>query len=261
MTPGLGKGIWCHLWLNSFSMLAIVRSDIRLHVKWAVNLVIANGIMAITEHTVSRTLLHSGTLGVDKVSMLTHTYPHNPWGRLKLPYGITRLTAHFMCGLMSDLVICKFKKYGHTWHRKSLLRPGVVKPHKPKPFILVHSKTGNFVWNVLFPLHIKQFYLLIETWRKHGTRLVLFLITWVIEPKKWIICKMYNTPCTCVLFRYWTGLVHVWRRKRRICQCRKLWMSSNKEQCNSNGKNSRWVSQDILNRKVYMIQECNEFDQ
>ena len=27
----------------------------------------------------------------------------------------TRLTAHFMCGLMFDLAICKFKKkYGHT---------------------------------------------------------------------------------------------------------------------------------------------------
>ena len=29
---------------------------------------------------------------------------------LKRPYAITRLTAHFMCGLTSDLVICKFWK-------------------------------------------------------------------------------------------------------------------------------------------------------
>ena len=34
----------------------------------------------------------------------------NPRGRLKWPYTITRLTAHFMCGLMSNLVICKFRK-------------------------------------------------------------------------------------------------------------------------------------------------------
>ena len=34
----------------------------------------------------------------------------NPRGRLKWPYAVTRLTAHFMCGLMSDLVICKFRK-------------------------------------------------------------------------------------------------------------------------------------------------------
>ena len=30
--------------------------------------------------------------------------------RLKRPYAITRLTAHFMSGLMSDLVICNFRK-------------------------------------------------------------------------------------------------------------------------------------------------------
>ena len=37
------------------------------------------------------------------------------------PTGKLILTAHFMCGLMSDLVICKLSKYGHTWHRMSLL--------------------------------------------------------------------------------------------------------------------------------------------
>ena len=37
----------------------------------------------------------------------THT---NPWGKLKWPYAITRLAAHFICGLMSDLVICNFRK-------------------------------------------------------------------------------------------------------------------------------------------------------
>ena len=52
-------------------------------------------------------------LNVPPVSMLRYTYsqPHaNPWGRFKWPYAITRLTAHFTCGLMSDLVICKFRK-------------------------------------------------------------------------------------------------------------------------------------------------------
>ena len=51
----------------------------------------------------------------DKVSMLTHTYDSddtntNPRGKLKWPYAITRLTAHFVCGLMYDLVRCKFRK-------------------------------------------------------------------------------------------------------------------------------------------------------
>ena len=50
------------------------------------------------------------TLRGDKVSMLTHTYPRKPLGILKGLYAITTLAAHFMCGLMSDLVICKFRK-------------------------------------------------------------------------------------------------------------------------------------------------------
>ena len=48
-------------------------------------------------------------LGGGKVSMLIYTHT-NPWGRLKWAYAIIRQTAHFMCGLMSDLVICKFRK-------------------------------------------------------------------------------------------------------------------------------------------------------
>ena len=47
----------------------------------------------------------------DKVSMLTHIYPHKPRRKIEMTIcKITRLTAHFMCGLMSDLLICKFIK-------------------------------------------------------------------------------------------------------------------------------------------------------
>ena len=43
----------------------------------------------------------------DKVSMLTHTYPHKARRKIEVTIcKITRLTAHFMCGLMSDLLIC-----------------------------------------------------------------------------------------------------------------------------------------------------------
>ena len=43
----------------------------------------------------------------DKVSMLTHIYPHKPWREIEVTIcKITRLIAHFMCGLMSDLLIC-----------------------------------------------------------------------------------------------------------------------------------------------------------
>ena len=50
------------------------------------------------------------TFGCDKVSMLIHTYPHKPMTKIKVILCITRLTAHFLYGLMSDLVICKFRK-------------------------------------------------------------------------------------------------------------------------------------------------------
>ena len=77
-------------------------------------------------------LYHCSPLG-EKVSMLTHIYPHKAWRKIEVIIcKITRLTAHFMCGWC---LICWFalayKKYGHTWHRMSLLRPGVIKQHKP----------------------------------------------------------------------------------------------------------------------------------
>ena len=47
------------------------------------------------------------TLWGDKVSVLTHIYPHKPWREIEVTIcKITRLTAHFMCVLMSDLLIC-----------------------------------------------------------------------------------------------------------------------------------------------------------
>ena len=43
----------------------------------------------------------------DKVSMLIHIYPHIARRKIEVIIcKITRLTAHFMCGLMSDLLIC-----------------------------------------------------------------------------------------------------------------------------------------------------------
>ena len=43
----------------------------------------------------------------DKVSMLTHIYPHKARRKIEVIIcKVTRLTTHFMCGLMSDLLIC-----------------------------------------------------------------------------------------------------------------------------------------------------------
>ena len=51
------------------------------------------------------------TLRGDQVSMLTHTYPNKLMGKTNWPSVglITRLTTHYMCGLVSDLMICELK--------------------------------------------------------------------------------------------------------------------------------------------------------
>ena len=45
-----------------------------------------------------------------------------------------------------------YKKYGHTWHRMSLLRPGVIKQHKPnqtKPYIPIPTTFPTAPWSPL----------------------------------------------------------------------------------------------------------------
>ena len=63
-----------------------------------------------------------------KMSIVTHTHPQNPEEDYMAIY---RLTAHFIWGVMSELMICKHgKEYGYTWHRMPLPRSGVTKQHK-----------------------------------------------------------------------------------------------------------------------------------
>ena len=78
-------------------------------------------------------------LGVGKVSMLTHTYQHKPLRENKAT------TCHHQAD--NPLYVWpdvwsgdrKFrKKYGHTWHWMSLLRPGVTNnTNQTKPFGLI----------------------------------------------------------------------------------------------------------------------------
>ena len=58
-----------------------------------------------------------------------HTHM-SPWGRLKWPSAITKLTAYLNWDLMPAMVIAMVidqqrKEYGYIWHRMSLLRPAV----------------------------------------------------------------------------------------------------------------------------------------
>ena len=84
-----------------------------------------------------RTILFHVTsphIRVGKVSMLTHTYPHKPLGKIKWPYAITKLTTYFTCSLMSDLAICKFRK-SMVIHDTNVLTE-TKKQQKPNPFRL-----------------------------------------------------------------------------------------------------------------------------
>ena len=102
-------------------------------------------------------------LGGVKVSMLTHTYPHKLQRRIEVTiYAITRLTANYMCGLMSDLLICNFrKKYGHTWHWMSLLRPW---PIFSNVFILqIHVYLSLNSTNYIMQIYMMNYYNSVRT--------------------------------------------------------------------------------------------------
>ena len=72
----------------------------------------------------------------DKVSMLTHAYQHKPLRTIKVV--IYNHQAESRCYFWPNVRSADFqvyKKYGHTWHQMSLLRPGVIKQHKPNQIV------------------------------------------------------------------------------------------------------------------------------
>ena len=103
-------------------------------------------------------LLMGCTLWGDKVSMLTHIFPHKPLRKIEVTTAcickITRLTANFiMCSLMSDMLICKFIKSVviHDtecpyWDQVSLNN---TKPNFDRLYILNYTPMGVVIHNHL----------------------------------------------------------------------------------------------------------------
>ena len=60
------------------------------------------------------------TLGGDEVSLLTRTYPHKPPRKIQVTICNHQADSPLMHGLMSDLVMCKFRK---VW---SYMTPNVL---------------------------------------------------------------------------------------------------------------------------------------
>ena len=80
------------------------QADNPLCVAWCLTWLVASSEKVWSYMTLN--VLTENPLG-DKVSMLTHTYPHKARRKIEVTVcKITRLTAHFMCGLVSDLLIC-----------------------------------------------------------------------------------------------------------------------------------------------------------
>ena len=112
---------------------------------------------------------HETPLGVHKVSMFNHTYPHKPLREIKVT----------ICDHQADSSVYVWtdvwpgdsqvlKKYGHTWHRMSLLRPGVIKQHKtnqtkPNQTIMKHKSINRFLSHFCCALLIVQCWSNIET--------------------------------------------------------------------------------------------------
>ena len=86
--------------------------------------------MQLLFHSFSRHYL------VSFISSLTPIHTHiNSWGRLQwlYMYAITRLTTHLCVASCLIWWFASLEKYGHTWHRMSLLKLGVIKEHNTNP--------------------------------------------------------------------------------------------------------------------------------
>ena len=76
------------------------------------------------------------TLGGDKLSMLAHTYPHKSLRKTKSDHMQSPGWQPTLCVAWCVIWwVASLEKYGHTWHWLSfiILRPGVIKQHKPNP--------------------------------------------------------------------------------------------------------------------------------
>ena len=99
-------------------------------------------------------LVHADQLRIASQRLGFYMLPHK--ARRKIEVIICKITRLKPTLCVAWCLICWFalayKRYGHTWHRMSLLRPGVIKQHKPnqtKPtcsnvvyIILIHTQVG-----------------------------------------------------------------------------------------------------------------------
>ena len=85
-------------------------------------------------------------LGGDKVSLLTHTYPHKTLRKIKVATCNHQADSSITCGLMSDLVICKFRKVWSCMTPNVLteIRCPLTTQTQPNPDSIIEGLTTEF---------------------------------------------------------------------------------------------------------------------
>ena len=127
--------------------------------------------------------------------LYTHT---NPWGRSKWPYAITRLTALFMCGLMSALVICNFRK-SIVIHDTECLYWDQVPLNNTKPTNQISPNVCPInTWNTFCCIHNTAYFCPYWLNNKYYTSHWKKLVFWHWNVNK----RSIKTSNTCPRFRH-----------------------------------------------------------
>ena len=118
----------------------------------------------------SHSFLLLATLWGDKVSVLTHTYPHKPLRKIEVAICSDEVDSPFYCARrLTGWFASKEQKYSYTWHWMSLLRPGAPTLNSNSNSIAVNSSrvTNIVLHNSLL------FYFLIDGPYQHVSVLCL----------------------------------------------------------------------------------------
>ena len=122
------------------------------------------------------------------------------WGRLKWPYAITRVTVHLQPHVWSGGLQVE-KKFGRTWHWMSLLRPGLIKQHKPNLNGDNQCHTRGHIALVIFCLQSPAIMLATYTNKKEPSTWWLQIATLTLRiPWEfvWVNTLTLSPLCACV---------------------------------------------------------------
>ena len=116
--------------------------------------------------------------------MHTHTTP----GKIKLLSAIARLTAHFTCDLISDLMICKHKIEYDTKRPLKQIKTETQTPMDKKQLFeanLVDTKRASSSYNEVFHQVCESLFVRVKT----SSRMLIHFPFYPVLPLLWEICS------------------------------------------------------------------------